>query len=208
MAEWLRAHRGYIVALLGAVVLLGAYRLVERWPRPEPVVVVPPPTATVAPTATEPPSTILVHVVGAVERPGVYSLPQGSRLDDAVRAAGGLTADADAERVNLADFCRDAQQVYVPRLGATPPPEPTAIGRAGSVDPGPALTGASGSGVNINTATQAELETLPGIGPAYAQRIIAWREAHGPFQRLEDIMEVSGIGPARYAQLEGLITIQ
>jgi len=208
MGDWLRKNRGYIGALLGALVLYGVVRLVERWPRPAPVVVVPPASQTPAPTATALPGTVLVHVVGAVERPGVYTLPQGSRLQDAVLAAGGLTADADAERINLADFVQDAQQIFVPRRGATPPPEPTPVSRSGSINLGTAEVAAQAGLVNINTATQAELEALPGIGPAYAQRIIAYREAHGPFQRLEDLLEVSGIGPARYAQLEGLITIQ
>jgi competence protein ComEA len=208
MGDLFRANRGYLVAIVTAVALWGGYRLVERWPRPEPVLILPPATATVAPTQTASPAPVLVHVVGAVVRPGVYLLAPGSRLNDAVLAAGGLAEGADPERVNLADFLRDAQQIYVPRLGATPPPGPTPIGRApaAAVDVQPAAQPGDGQ-VNINTASQAELETLPGIGPAYAQRIIAYREAHGPFQRLEDLLEVSGIGPTRYKQLESLITI-
>ena len=208
MGDLWRASRGFVVPLLGAAALLGGYRLVERWPRPEPVAIVVPPTATAAPSVAPTLAPLTVHIVGAVERPGVYALPAGSRLDDLVRRAGGLAADADVERVNLADYLRDAQQVHIPRRGSTPPPAPTPLGggpAAGSrAGPGVAV---SGGLVNVNTATQAELDTLPGIGPAYAERIIAYREAHGGFQRLEELLEVSGIGPARYAQIQDLVTI-
>lgn len=209
MADLWRASRGYVVPLLGAAALLGGYRLVERWPRPEPVAIIAPATATPAPLVTPSPPPLTVHIVGAVEEPGVYALPSGSRLDDLVRLAGGLSEDADVERVNLADYLRDAQQVHIPRRGSTPPPAPTPLGGAPEgVRAAPGGVAISGGLINLNTASQAELETLPGIGPAYAQNIIAYREAHGPFQRLEDLLEVSGIGPTRYAQLKDLVTIE
>ncbi|MBC7255890.1 MAG: helix-hairpin-helix domain-containing protein [Chloroflexi bacterium] len=156
------------------------------------------PTATASPTAAP----IVVHVVGAVNRPGVYTLAAQSRVVDAVNAAGGLAPGADTERINLADFLRDGQQIYVPFAGTQPPPSPTPLsaprdGAAGSIRP-----------VNINTASAAELEALPGIGPTYASRIIAYRQAHGPFKTTEEIMQVQGIGPACYEKIAPYITVQ
>lgn len=202
-----RTGRGYILSLFALALGVGGYVLVDRWPRPEPVEIVA--AATESPTATATASTVVVHVVGAVHRPGVYTLPTGSRLDDAVRAAGGLLADADAARINLADRVRDAQQIYVPLRGETPPPAPTpasvgASGAGGAAD----LKAAAGRLLNVNTASAAQLEALPGIGPAYAARIVAYREANGPFRRPEDIQAVSGIGPARYEQIRNLITTE
>lgn len=155
------------------------------------------PTSTALPTAAP----IVVHVVGAVARPGVYTLPAKSRLVDAVNAAGGLAPGADPERINLADFLRDGGQVYVPFLGTPLPPSPTPLNA-------PLPPGSEARLVNINTATAAELEALPGIGPAYAGRIIAYREAHGPFKAPEEIMQVQGIGPARYEQIAPYITVE
>jgi competence protein ComEA len=190
--------------LLVVATATGGYVLVDRWPRPEPIHIVPPAVATpAAQVATA--ASIVVHVVGAVQRPGVYSLAPGSRLDDAVRAAGGLTEEADASRINLADYARDAQQVYVPVKGETPPPGPTTVA-GGSVGAGNS-EGARGL-IPINTASAAQLEALPGIGPALAERIVAYREAHGPFRQPEEIMQVTGIGEARYEQIRSLITIE
>ena len=184
----------------------GGYWPVERWPRPEPVAIVVPPTATAAPSVAPTLAPLTVHIVGAVERPGVYALPAGSRLDDLVRRAGGLAADADVERVNLADYLRDAQQVHIPRRGSTPPPAPTPLGG------GPAAGSRAGPGVGLRGPGEREhrhpggARDLPGIGPAYAERIIAYREAHG-VPAPEELLEVSGIGPARYAQDPDLVTI-
>jgi len=200
-----------VVPLLGAAALLGGYRLVERWPRPEPVAIIAPATATPAPLVTPSPPPLTVHIVGAVEEPGVYALPSGSRLDDLVRLAGGLSEDADVERVNLADYLRDAQQVHIPRRGSTPPPAPTSLGgepAAGSRT-GPGVSVSAGL-VNVNTATQAELERLPGIGPAKARDIIAYREANSAagqpaFARAEDLAKVKGIGPATVTRLASML---
>lgn len=157
-----------------------------------------------APTITAPPPTlapIYVHIVGAVARPGVYALPPHSRVIDAVNAAGGLAPGADAEGINLADFLRDGMQLYVPFEGTPPPPSPTPL-TAAQAPSGGVRT------VNINTATAAELETLPGIGPVYAERIVAYREAHGPFKAPQEIMQVEGIGPACYEKIAPYITVQ
>jgi len=150
----------------------------------------------VLPTAA--PQPLRVYVSGAVAQPGVVTLPATSLLADALDAAGGATADADLDNVNLAAPLADNQHVIVPRRPATPQP----------VIEGAAATLPAAARVNINTATAAELETLPHIGPAMAQRIIAYRETHGPFAQIEDIQNVEGIGPTRYRDLAPLIAVE
>ncbi|MBU1747883.1 MAG: helix-hairpin-helix domain-containing protein [Chloroflexi bacterium] len=131
------------------------------------------------------PARIAVYVSGAVQTPGVYELPDGARVDEAIEAAGGPTAEADLARVNLAHRLRDEEQVYVPRIGEEASPPVTPAGTTGS--------GAGGK-ININTTTTAEFETLPGIGPALAQRIVEYREKNGPFASIDGIKQVGGIG--------------
>lgn len=138
---------------------------------------------------------VVVHVVGAVRRPGVYKLPAGSRVGDAVAAAGGALGNAAPEAVNLARVLNDGEQVRIP-----------------SADEASAAVAASGaqSGaprkVNINTATAAELDALPGIGPATAQKIVDDRARNGPFSSPEDLMRVPGIGPKKFDALKDLVT--
>ena len=194
--EALLRHRGYIILTLIYAIMFGGYVLYERRPQPEPIEIIEP---TRAPTLT--PAPIQVYVSGAVRQAGVYSLPPGSRLLQAIEAAGGLAADADQERINLAAYVQDAQQIVIPAKGATLSPSHTlpAVSRGG---------GESDGMVNLNTATVEELETLPGIGPVYAQRIIAYRNEHGPFTDPAQIMEVQGIGPARYEQIKSRITVR
>lgn len=146
------------------------------------------------PDATVTPPPVRVYVTGGVAQPGVVTVPAGSLLADALDAAGGATSDADLERVNLAAPLADNQHVIIPTR--------TAEDVTGTSPP----VGA-GTLVNINTATQAELETLPHIGPAMAQRIIAYREENGPFTAKEDLQNVAGIGEARYNDIEPLITV-
>lgn len=149
---------------------------------------------------------VKVHVAGAVEKPGVYQLPAGSRVDDAVRLAGVLPA-ADLNALNLAALLTDGQKVTVPLRQAM---LPAGTGGASGA-PAAGFTAGTGSDtqgqVNINTASQAELESLPGIGPALAGRIIQHREENGPFMVPEDIKNVSGIGDKRYEQLKNKITV-
>ncbi|MEW6227006.1 MAG: helix-hairpin-helix domain-containing protein [Bacillota bacterium] len=161
----------------------------------------------------EKPRLITVHVCGAVAKPGVYTLPDGSRVADAVMSAGGLTGNASPESINMASMLVDSAQVCVP---AKDPPRPGQAGVPAGVGvdaaraPGqaPPAPGARTSGkVNINTATVAELETLPGIGPALALRILEFRSANGKFERPEQLMDVSGIGPKKYAALKDLVTV-
>jgi len=128
---------------------------------------------------------LVLHVHGAVVEPGIVVLPAGSRVVDAIAAARGPTDEADLGGVNLARVVVDGEQLYVPRVGEVPPPGSGAVGGAG----------AGGAGlININTADAAALETLPGIGPALASRIIAWRDANGGFRAVDELLAVSGIG--------------
>jgi len=160
-----------------------------------PIVVVPPPT--MAPTLPPTPAPVRVYVSGAVATPGVYTLPPKSLVNDALKAAGGAAADADLDKINLAQEVRDQQQIHVPRKGEPAPQQPT---------PGPGSPAAKK--ININTATLAELDTLPKIGPTTAQHIIDYRTKNGPFKKIEDLKNVSGIGDATFEGLRDLITVE
>ncbi|MCC3271405.1 helix-hairpin-helix domain-containing protein [Arthrobacter zhangbolii] len=161
------------------------------------------------------PATVVVHIAGAVQRPGIVRLPPGSRIVDAVDAAGGTAADADLTAVNLAAPAQDGAMVLVPRIGEEAPPPAGANGDTGGGTGGGAAAGGSPTGpdagsaakVNLNTADAAELETLPRVGPVLAERIIAWRTEHGSFSRPEDLDAVPGIGEAMMAALLPLVTV-
>lgn len=135
-----------------------------------------------------------MHVVGDVATPGLVELATGSRVVDAIEAAGGAEAGVDLTPLNLARVLGDGEQIFV----GIDPPAHVATGTTGSGAPGP---------VNINVATPEQLETLPGIGPALAGRILRWREQNGRFTAIEELLEVSGIGPARYDALADLVTL-
>ena len=148
---------------------------------------------------------IVVHVIGAVSRPGVVTLPPGSRVTDAINAVGGASAEADTQQLNLARVLTDGEQIRVPSIGEVlPDPAPQPGGNttpgAGIAPDKPGDGGASGT-ININTASASELEKLPGIGPALAQRIVEYRDSHGPFASVDSLTDVPGIGKAK---LEGL----
>jgi competence protein ComEA len=157
--------------------------------------------------ASTPDALLVVSVVGQVNSPGLVTLPQGSRVFDAIDGAGGATPDANLAAINLARFVVDGEQIVVPAPGETVIEPPGQTGTAG----GRAGSGASGSGapglVNINTADAARLDDLPGVGPALAARIIAWRTDNGPFASVDELDEVSGIGPAIMAKLRDLVTV-
>jgi competence protein ComEA len=136
---------------------------------------------------------LLVHVVGAVRTPGLYRLDEGSRVDDAIRAAGGPRPKAALALVNLAAPVADGQQIVVPVKGQD--------GSAGTAP------GTTGERVHLNTATLEELDTLPGIGPVTAQKILDYRTEHGAFSSVEELDAVPGIGPARLAELEKLVDL-
>ncbi|TFD72294.1 hypothetical protein E3T48_15350 [Cryobacterium fucosi] len=155
-----------------------------------------------SPDPTSAPGAIIfVHVLGAVRRPGLFELSAGARVMDAVAAAGGLTETADPAGTNLARRLSDGEQLYLPQVGEVPAGPPPASGGAG-----PAGGAASGQKVNLNTATVAELDTLPRIGPLMAQRIIDYREANGPFAAVDDLRSVTGIGDKTFEGLKDLVT--
>jgi competence protein ComEA len=145
------------------------------------------------------PAKLLVHVVGAVNAPGLYELPEGSRVADALARAGGPTPKADLETVNLASPVVDGIQVVVPRR------QPQGAGAAAGGTGGAGAAGRSGGPVRLNSATVEELDTLPGIGPVTAQKIVDHREKHGAFRSVEELEAVPGIGPKRVDQLRDLV---
>jgi competence protein ComEA len=156
-------------------------------------------------TATAP-TEVVVHVAGAVVSPGVRRLPLGSRVTDALDAAGGALPGADLPRINLAAPLVDGQQVYVPKPGEDVPVAaggglPSGTGGAGTGGPVP------GAPVDLNTATAEQLDTLPGVGPATAAAIIAHREQHGPFTSVDQLLDVRGIGEAKLEQLRDLVSV-
>ena len=143
------------------------------------------------------PALWLIHVLGAVAHPGVVSVPDGARVIDAIEAAGGFTSNADPAELNLAAVLSDGCQIIV---GTKAHPEGEV--RQGLGGAGPAGSQSTGAKVNLNRAGQAELETLPGVGPVTAQAILAWRQEHGKFTAVTQLQEVSGIGPKTFAQIE------
>jgi competence protein ComEA len=147
------------------------------------------PTSSTAPVDS---ARIFVHVLGAVERPGLYELQEGDRAVDAIAAAGGYADAADQAQLNLARFVVDGEQIVVPAIGEGPPIQ-SSMDAAGKV--------------NLNTADQAALETLPRVGPAMAQRIIDWRESNGRFTAVEDLLNVTGVGEKTFESLRELVTI-
>lgn len=172
----------------------------------------PPPVADPIATQTPVPEVeeaIIVDVEGAVVTPGLKRLPPGALVDDALAAAGGLSPQADVQRtareLNRADKLQPNMKIYVPAIGedvASPKPTSTASG-SGSSSSGDSIEGP----VNLNTATLEELDALPGVGPSTAQKIIDYREQNGGFGSVEELNEVSGIGDAKFAELESLVTV-
>lgn len=205
MRDALLRHAGYLAIVLLNLAALGAAALTLRDPREGAVRIVPPPSPTPAPTATPP--RLSVFVSGAVATPDVVVLPEGARARDAVAAAGGFAADADRAAINLAAPLMDGQQLHVPVLGEAP----AAGGGTGAGEPAaggsPGAAPAAGR-LDINRASAADLEALPGIGPALAARIVAHRAAHGPFTSVEDLLAVGGIGPKTLDRFAGQIVVR
>lgn len=165
---------------------------------PQPSTVPPAVSGVAAPD--DAPSLLVVHVAGAVQSPGVFTLPAGSRVGDAIDQAGGPTSIADPGALNLAASLADGVRIYVPVVGEPLPiPLPAEFSDAAAVDSAPA------GPVDVNRATAAELERLPGVGPATATAIIAERDRNGPFVSFGDLERVPGIGPAKLAALDGLV---
>ena len=195
MPEFLLQRRPLLLAAAGALVLILLLgRFVLGAGTTTPAAPLPPPSAAAAGVTGFPSSRVVVDVVGAVRRPGLYRLAQGSRIADAVARAGGATAKADLAQVNLAAPLADGEQVVVPRRGAGP-----ATGAGG------AASGTPAGPVQLSTATLEQLDTLPGVGPATAQKILDYREKHGAFSSVDELDAVPGIGPKRLDQLRDLV---
>jgi competence protein ComEA len=182
--------------LVGIVAFVVIYVILKRpEPASPPLVITLQPRPTDEP-ATPTPATINVYVSGAVRKPDVYALPLNSIVKDAVTAAGGATAGADLDRINLAARLADQMQVYVPRQGETSPPPPNGSSPDSSTEK-----------ININTASAEELDKLSGIGPAIANAIIDYRTKNGSFKKIEDINNVKGIGDALFEKIKDQITV-
>jgi competence protein ComEA len=176
--RWTRAEEVAALLVSCAAILGSVVLLTVRRPAP-PVEVI----------AQAPAATVVVQVDGEVLRPGIYQLPVGARARDAIRAAGGPSPLADATAVNQARLLRDGDRLTLPARSAS-------------------AVASEGSRVLLNTAGEAELISLPGIGPVLAQRIIAHRQREGPYQRLEDLLQVEGIGPKLLERLRPLVTVE
>jgi competence protein ComEA len=178
-----------IVAVAIAIAAVGLLLVPRLFHRANASVVVPPLRTAAHAAAARSSAQLVVDVAGAVRRPGLYHLPAGTRIADALAAAGGATAKADVTLVNLAAPIADGEQVLVPAHGAA-----TAAGAPSATAP-----------IDLNTATADQLDALPGVGPATAQKIIDYRTQHGPFRNVDELEGVPGIGPSKLAQLKGLV---
>ncbi len=190
MKTWWWLVLGVLFGLLSAGVIL----IASSPPRGAAIVLLPPPT----------PLPMQIHVTGAVQRPGLYLLPQESRVRDAIEAAGGFSEDASYNAVNLAAFLEDGTQLLVPVLNQAVKSSDVILSPPDAYQPAVQQTFTM---VNINTASQAELETLPNIGPVTAQKIIAFRDEFGAFAMIEEIQKVSGIGNLTFESIEAYITV-
>jgi competence protein ComEA len=192
------------VAMLAALVV-GVYVWHGR-PQPQPVAA-PPPVSAADPVASAGPSgsaaSLVVAVTGKVRHPGVVSVPAGARVIDVLKAAGGPLPGADLAMLNLARKVADGELVAV----GVPVPAADVPAAAGDTGANPAGAGAPAQPVDLNTATLAELDTLPGVGPVLAQRILDWRTAHGQFASVDQLADVPGIGDSRMAQLRDLVRV-
>jgi competence protein ComEA len=184
-----------LLGVMAGFVLAGVLVFVSRAPEGEPIILEPAPTK--APLA--------VHVIGAVPRPGLYEFAEGARVQDAIDAAGGLLASANVDSLNLAELLEDGQQLNIPYQEGAAPTEvsDTVVLPSSTQEPTPDPDVVL---VNINTATLEELDTLPGVGPTTAQKIIDYR-TNTPFSTIEDIMKVSGIGPSIFENMKLLIVV-
>jgi len=192
----LQRFRVPIMIALTAVIGVAIYSVLRPAPAAPAITVTLRPTPTQAPAPTQP-TTILVYVSGAVKKPDVYTLPVGSIVRDAMIAAGGPADEADLDRINLAAPLSDGIQIHFPSEG-----------EAAAAPGSPLTSGVPASGpININTASPEELDMLSGIGPAIAGRIIDYRQTNGPFQSIEQIKDVKGIGDALFEKIKDHITV-
>ena len=199
MPEFLLQRRRLLLAAAGSLALIllaGRFVLGAGTTTVAPL---PPPPAESAGVTGLPAARVVVDVVGAVRRPGLYRLEQGTRIADAVARAGGATGKADLWMVNLAAPLADGEQVVVPRRGTA-----AAAAGGGAAGAGPAPTTGP---LQLSTATLDELDSLPGIGPVTAQKILDYRAKHGAFTSVDELDAVPGIGPSRMDQLRDLVAL-
>ena len=193
-------HRGAALGAAGlAVLLLVVAAVLFLRSRPAPVVISARPTPPAGPSpeaTTTAAADVTVHVAGAVRRPGIVVVPARSRVADALAAAGGYTDDAAPDSLNLARRVSDGERLHVPRRGE--PVAAEAPGEGGGGGPGP---------VDLNTATEKELEELPGIGPALAKQIVDYRRAHNGFRDVRQLLDVPGIGEKLFSRLRDKVTV-
>jgi competence protein ComEA len=208
LQEW-RSDRRVIAALCACIAVAGgvAWWRASASAAPAPVHIDHAPALDTTVGSTQPSPSLVVDVVGAVRRPGIVRVRAGARIVDVIGAAGGPRPNADLVRLNLAAPVSDGARVAVPAVGAAAPPlDPSAVTGAPPAEGTAGSAGTKPGPVDINTATAAELDALPGIGPATAAAIVRDRETHGPFRSVDDLARVRGIGPAKLAQLQGLVT--
>lgn len=186
----------WVLAAIAAILVFGGLAL---WSRGAPAMIAPPAAdegVTGVPPASPSPVGVVVHVAGKVRRPGLYTLPEGSRVADAIEAAGGPSRTADLDLLNLAEVIVDGSKIEVLAAGdapATVPPSSSTSGTAAQI--------------GLNTADQLALEQIPGIGPVTAAAIIAYREQAGSFTAIEELLEVTGIGPATLESIRPYVTL-
>ncbi len=206
LVEFTRVHLGVVITLCVALLCFAAYRVMGAAGHQVPEAVASVVTSTASPVAT--PSSVVesitVHVIGAVASPGVVSLPKGSRVADAIAAAGGLGSQADPGELNLAAQVPDGAQLII-GTHDSPRGELRTGAPAGPV--GESAQSAGGGKLNLNMATAANLEALPGVGPVMAKKIIDWREAHGRFTSVAQLQEIDGVGAKTYAKLADLVEV-
>jgi competence protein ComEA len=164
------------------------------------------PGSSAAPSSL-PPVTVTVHVAGQVNGPGVYAVPAAARVTDAIVAAGGPSAEADVEQLNLAARVADGERIYVPRKGETLPAASPSGPTSASGGAKAGGTGAANGPVDLNTATAEQLDALPGVGPATSAAILTYRSSHGRFRSVTELLEVPGIGPAKLEALRPLVKV-
>jgi competence protein ComEA len=188
-------------ALIARTLLGAANATTEQPPVDEYLFEEQPAAVEIAQPAAPAEASVIVYVSGAVAAPDVYQLPAAARVKDLVLAAGGLSAEADPDAINLAAPLSDGQHIYVPRRGETTDAPAAPVGAA------PEAATTTGGRIDLNTAGAAELDELPGIGQAIAERIVAYRESNGPFRSVADLQNVKGIGPSLIEQITPLVAI-
>ncbi|MBE0684099.1 MAG: ComEA family DNA-binding protein [Anaerolineales bacterium] len=187
-----------LLGVMAGFVLAGVLLFVSRAPAGNPIVLQPAPTKV----------PVAVHVIGAVPRPGLYEFAQGARVQDAIDAAGGLLASANVDAINLAALLTDGGQLVIPYKDGEAPLESAAQPELpSSTTPEDTSPNENQDLININTAALEELDSLPGVGPTIAQRIIDYRDENGPFTTIDEILNVPGIGPSTFDEIKDLITV-